>query len=152
MEEAELRDFIILAKFNSQSQKSNSNPSGAKWSALSNFSKGKLRYVNQSIGNIFRAGQEIVFENNKPIWSSVYSGGIIIDDVDSREVLNFLGSCLSEPDEEIPVRGRAYFTDGKLTYRNSANGSLEHFMGYESVDIEEEIIYELHYSGGLLLE
>jgi hypothetical protein len=52
----------------------------------------------------------------------------------------------------MPVRGKDYLNNGQFEYKNMVEGNMDHFIGYESIEWEQDIVYELHYSGGSLID
>jgi hypothetical protein len=113
---------------------------------------GNHRLLDHYYGGEPYAGQEVVFEDEKPQWSMVYYGKVVAD-VDAGGVYDILRSALSNPDSEVPLRGPIgeYSVDG-LIYRNQCKGDLTSFSGSEDIRREAsgEIVYDAHYIGGLV--
>jgi hypothetical protein len=98
-------------------------------------------------------GQETVYFKGTPVWSMVYSGGILRwaeDDHSPDRVYGFLQAALREISAEQPYRGPQTFGQGVYTYTNENDGNLERFSGLETINFQEYPIYSLHYSGGRL--
>lgn len=53
-------------------------------------------------------------------------------------------------DDIIPVRGPKEFVNGEYIYKFTVNGDLNYFNGIETVMKNNELIFELHCSGGLI--
>ncbi|MCL4350539.1 MAG: DUF5680 domain-containing protein [Candidatus Thermoplasmatota archaeon] len=107
-------------------------------------------YRDIYFGSRFFNGIETVYINGKPTWGMTYSGGITDPDMDEGKVYDFLKKCLYLVDEEAPFRGPKSFSDNDFYYTNQFQGEIDHFMGYETIEIDETTVYELHYSGGTL--
>jgi len=100
-------------------------------------------------------GQEIVKYKEKVVWSIVYYGGIIKDVLSKDAVYGYLRIFLSDSDD-IPARGK----DGqvkpngnsKIIYHNRLRGGedIKHFSGREFIMYDNDMIYELFYSGGIV--
>ncbi len=114
------------------------------------FESGKLKYMDIYSGSILFTGQEIVFENSVPQWGMAYYGAILDDSYGSKEIYDFLRSALSNMPEDLPLRGKESFSNNKFTYKNATEGAIGHFIGYEEIEQSDDIIYELHYSGGYI--
>ncbi len=151
MDKKLMKQFLLESKM--EAYAGNGTYRLEKVSGINTFAraKGRFSYSDTFVGFIYFAGQEIVQENGKIIWSSVYSGGLAQEADDPYEIYNFLRLCLREPDSTLPVRGKEYLSNGQFSYKNMVEGDIDHFMGYESIETEEDIIYELHYSGGSII-
>lgn len=147
-----LKQFLFESKMEGYAG-GGSNYKAGKISGSKTFTRRRenLTYVDTYIGFTYFAGQEIVLEKNIPQWTSVYSGGITEDSIDPYEIYNFLKLCLRECDPQMPLRGKDYFSNGQFEYKNIFEGDMDHFIGYESIESEQDIVYELHYSGGTLI-
>lgn len=114
------------------------------------YEKGIYRYRDRFFGSNPFIGQEIVFGSELPIWGMNYFGKLAHPKVDSVSIYNFLRKALMEVDEEFPVRGPNRFSIRDLEYRNEPAGDLEDFVGSEYIWYDNETIYTLVYSGGLI--
>jgi hypothetical protein len=148
MESEIIPSFLLQAKTKSYASGNAYSNGNVKNSKEFTFASGNLKYIDTYIGSIFFAGQEILFDNNIPVWSMVYYGGLLDDSCEPGEVYDFLRSALRKVPPELPLRGSKHFQNNKFVYNNSIEGDLSHFIGYESIENSEGIIYELHYSGG----
>lgn len=114
---------------------------------------GPYSYRDIYFGMGFFVGQETVSMGDRPIWSMAYSGGALAD-VSGRDALlslyRFLRQALLVGDVNLPYRGPAVLEGEGMTYRNDVNGTLTRFQGVERIFLRNTLIYELHYSGGLL--
>ncbi|WP_337860755.1 DUF5680 domain-containing protein [Ferroplasma sp.] len=147
MESERIPEFMVEAKTKAYAS-GNAYSDGNGGSKEFMFTSGNLKYTDRYVGSIFFAGQETLFESNIPVWSMVYYGGMLDDSCEPDEVYNFLRTALRNIPLDLPLRGSKYFHSNKFVYKNEAEGDLSHFIGYESIENTEDIIYELHYSGG----
>lgn len=92
-------------------------------------------------------GQEVVYQNDKPIWSMVYCGS-----VEPPEAANFLKKSLSNLSEKCRFGEECEFEEDDLRYKDEGEGTLERFNGEEEIFIKGESVYKLKYQGGLVLK
>lgn len=122
------------------------------------YRDGKLFYRDVYFGSGYFAGQETVYYDTSPVWSMVYSGGGLKNVprsarsvVDISQVYTFLQIALSHAPAEHPYRGPVLWVQDDLVYSNEIHGDLERFWGMEAINYQDIAIYQLHYSGGILL-
>jgi Domain of unknown function (DUF5680) len=111
-------------------------------------------YRDIYFGMGFFVGQETVSKDGKVVWSMCYSGGAnpVIGDRDTLLVIyKFLRRALLAGRIDMPYRGPASFEVDDMSYRNNVDGTLARFHGVEEISQRGETLYELRYSGGLLL-
>jgi len=115
------------------------------------FEKDGLIYHDTYFGDRNFIGEEIVYENKKPVWGANYFGFILDEKIGEKDVYNFLRKALmQEYDDVIPVRGPASFSAGNKEYRFSADGSLENFSGKEEILFDGKVIYRCLVHGGMI--
>lgn len=90
-------------------------------------------------------GQEVVYYNQKPIWSMVYFGDQI-----KEETAEFLKAVLSESTESCRVGNRFETKKKSYTYEDFGEGTLEKFFGEERINYQTKNIYKLKYQGGFI--
>lgn len=73
-------------------------------------------------------GQEIVFYKTKPMWGMNYHGIVVADNIDSREVYDFLKKALQKVTAKHPYRGPRTFAISHWKYSCKIQGSLENFL------------------------
>ncbi|MGC9395003.1 MAG: DUF5680 domain-containing protein [Anaerolineae bacterium] len=122
------------------------------------YRDGKLFYRDIYFGSTCFAGQETVYYDASPVWSMVYSGGGLKNVprnvravVDISQVYTFLQAALLHAPAEHPYRGPVLWEQGGLIYSNEIHGDLERFWGMEVINYQDVAVYQLHYSGGILL-
>jgi hypothetical protein len=147
-----------LAKFLKEANKAtyaNKNAPKAKPSRLNSedyhYEKGDLIYHDTYFGGRDFIGGEVVYEHKKPVWGENYFGFILNEEVDEREVYEFLRLALmSEYDDVIPVRGPALFAEGKNVYRFKVDGDLTNFSGVEEILFGGKVVYRCFVHGGMI--
>lgn len=101
----------------------------------------------------FFVGQEIVYRREKPVWSMSFAGGVIPADrelPEQRAIYAFLRMALRQGTADQPYRGPSILRDDRYVYTNQSDGSLEKFSGHERIACDDQRVYELHYTGGVL--
>ncbi|WEV58975.1 DUF5680 domain-containing protein [Bifidobacterium sp. ESL0728] len=123
------------------------------------FTKGNLHYRDIYFGSLHFAGQEIVEDESRAIWSMVYLGGILQngtahnadnEDDNATEIYRFLKLALRKASPDAPYRGPASFEAGEYRYTNQFTGDITNFNGKETIYAGQLPVYRLHYSGGYL--
>jgi hypothetical protein len=149
-------DFLVEAKKRTYASETNDTSVPPLWNGAKQleYQKGDYLYRDIYFGSVFFAGQEVVEEKERPVWSMVYSGGIVIPSLPREQVASvyaFLRKALRLVDVQAPYRGPRQWQDGPYTYQNDFEGTWEHFYGEESIFIAGEKVYELRYSGGMII-
>ncbi|MDF2936918.1 MAG: hypothetical protein K0Q90_2291 [Paenibacillaceae bacterium] len=157
LENEKLVRFLVQAKRNTYAAQGDeaSVPPLLSGSKQLEYADGEYRYRDIYFGMDFFAGQEVVELEGRPVWTMVYSGGVTMSPA-SRErtaaVYRFLMSALKQVNPHQLYRGPERWREGDWEYRNTSQGGLGSFHGVESILLDGESVYELHYSGGLLLD
>lgn len=94
-------------------------------------------------------GRIIVFYKDKPCWMMVYYGWVS-ESQNLDPVYHFLQNALKNMPEEAPFRGPREFKEGRLSYENKWQGSIERYSGNEQIFEGDSIIYEASYMGGIV--
>src|SRR3990167_7640664 len=96
------------------------------------FEKGGLIYHDTYFGGRDFIGEEIVYENEKPVWGANYFGFVLDEKVSEKDLYDFLRKALmQEYDDVIPVRGPGNFSADDKEYSFIAGGDLANFSGKE---------------------
>nr|WP_276204907.1 DUF5680 domain-containing protein [Thermoanaerobacterium sp. PSU-2] len=77
-------------------------------------------------------GEEVVFENQKPIWGMNYYGKMLVDEISSG-FSKCLKSALKAVLVENPFRGPSLFEQDKYVYKCSWHGDIAEFDGNEAI-------------------
>jgi hypothetical protein len=108
----------------------------------------KTDYYYQFIyfrGKTHFSGQEIVYQNNRPIWTVNYFGSAISGEAEEflkKFLLEFSGQCRFG--ENYETEKRSY------KYQNIGHGSIEEFFGVEKMFFNNEEIFKTTYCGGIV--
>jgi hypothetical protein len=140
-----LADFLVYAKRRTYG-------SGAEPKKLEDGSKEYLIQCEEYIyrdrffgGNPF-IGEEVVYRNNKPVWSMNYYGKATGKTPD--EVFGFLVKALAQVEPDKPYRGPKKYSDGAWSYQLMSRGSLNSFWGEEEIHYDGIRVYWLRFHGG----
>lgn len=114
------------------------------------FESGEWRMHDNFFGGEPYGGRIIVTENGKPYWMTAYYGSIVPEYPDVKGLYIFLQKALSQPPEEMPVRGPRRFEEGDLVYLSDWEGDLEKFEVTEKIKKAGNPIYEAKFIGGLV--
>jgi len=104
-------------------------------------------------GTQYFVGQETVYIKEQAYWAMSYAGGVsasIIHQEHVRKIYAFLRSALRRVSREWIFRGPVEFVDGTYRYENHQDGDFTIFHGTEMIRENDQIVYTLRYSGGVL--
>ncbi|MEK6926776.1 MAG: DUF5680 domain-containing protein [Nanoarchaeota archaeon] len=143
--------FIAKAKkqaYASESAKPKKTKDGGKNYTIK---EGDLVYTDNYFGNIIDSGQERVYLKGKVIWVMAYRGGVFERYKHlHQEAFNFLKKCISKMPKNFPARGPKLIKERDWKYENNWEGSIEGFVGEESIYFKENKICFRNYLGGLI--
>lgn len=115
------------------------------------FSQGAFSYLDSYFGGSDFIGQEIVYENEIPVWAMNYYGVIRQPDkINGPETGAMIKASLSQMYATGRFLGGWEHRKGNLTYYDTSLGDLSYFSGREWIEKEDELVYELVYHGGLI--
>jgi hypothetical protein len=116
------------------------------------FRDGLFLYRDIYVGMFRFVGQEVVYLDERALWSMSYSGGLAegIADSAARAVYAFLRRALRAPSLDLPVRGPRELNAEAMRYVCTWQGTLQWFHGSESIFQDGRATYELRFSGGML--
>lgn len=110
-------------------------------------------YRDIYVGMLNFVGQEIVYFQEKPMWSMSYAGGVL-PCADKSQIMNIysaLREALCLVCVESPFRGPKNYSNAHYSYVNVTNGTLNQFNGHEAICYNQANVYELFYSGGMVV-
>ena len=113
------------------------------------YEEGEYIYRDRYYGSDPFAGQEVVFRSDRDIWSMVYRGETM-DLPNPEPIYEFLRKAMLQVREDRPYRGPSELREGNLEYKDSSEGEVSSFHGTEKILSDGKIVYELHYSGGIV--
>jgi hypothetical protein len=114
-------------------------------------------YYRDSYSGFLRSwGQEVVWQNDKPVWSCLYGGGMTNKHLDSEfaeKTFSFLKNALSAGDKEsaFQPRGPKELSDGDWQYECMVEGNIDKFSGHESISYNGEVVFTHDFFGGLVI-
>jgi hypothetical protein len=117
------------------------------------YRSGDYFYRDIYFGSAFFIGQETVEFENHPIWSMVYSGGVIIPNASwdiIAPIYGFLRQALRLVDTNSIYRGPNHYEENNYIFKNEYEGTLEDFHGKEIILLDGQKVYELRYNGGII--
>lgn len=112
------------------------------------YREGAWLYRDVYYGGVHFAGQETVYYQDQPVWSMVYSGGMLDE---SASLGGFLKAALRRVEVARPFRGPESYSEGEYAYTDTSSGTVERFWGVEVITLQGRAIYDLRYSGGVIV-
>lgn len=112
------------------------------------FARAPFCYRDRYFGFNPFIGQEVVWQDDTPMWAMNYYGCVHKPVVSEANVYTFLQQALRQIDVNLPLRGPSSLHSGDFTYSHQSTGGLEHFAGSERIAFRGEEIYTLSYHGG----
>ena len=144
-----LADFLVEAKVNTYAAQKGIIDSSRKGSHDLSFRKGGYSYVDSYFGEKDFCGEEIVYLEERPVWSMNYCGKMLRDSVPDG-FIETLREALQKVRKEEPFRGCRYYKRGRYEYFCTTEGAIGFFHGCETVEYEKEEVYRLYFHGGQL--
>jgi hypothetical protein len=142
-----LKEFLCEARKNTYA--ADAIPSGGiglLGSKQLEFQKGYYSYRDIFFnGDKKFIGQEIVYQDLKPVWGMNYMGEQI-----GKLEMDFLKESLFKLAEKCRLGGVCEYEKREFKYQDRGQGSLEEFSGQEEIFMESKSIYKLNYQGGLI--
>lgn len=114
------------------------------------YESGDWKYHDNYFGGEPYGGRTVIFYKNKPVWMMVYYGWLDEKVSDVNEAYVFLRKALRAGSVEGSLRGPKEFSEGKFTYANSWQETLENYSAKEEMYLDGNLIYTATYTGGLV--
>lgn len=107
------------------------------------FIDGDFKYVDFYAGWYWPPGKEIVFYDDKPVWTMSYQGKVSagLSDEFIEEVYAFLKKALMNFDDAMPFRGPKEFVEGDFKYVFVMNRDYDYFTGREAIFYKGEEVF-----------
>lgn len=119
------------------------------------YHEGDLFYRDSYDGFYQAPGQEVVRQNNKPIWTMAYSGGMtkkyLADSEMANNAFGILKKALMAINAANPYRGPENLKDGDWEYVMQVDGDITNFRGHEEVVYKGEMVFAQDFIGGLII-
>lgn len=115
------------------------------------YKQGNLRYEDEYFGEDRFQGQEIVYQDNKPVWGMVYYGGIVSQaEANSLEEFKFLKRALVTKAHKARLSGKIVYSEKHRTYQCQVKGNWNNFRGKEKISTNGKIVHEVFFAGGII--
>ena len=152
MDIAQLQAFIKRAASNTYASgaQSVSNPQRPGFEELT-FEEGDFSYRDSYTGQYRSWGTELVRFKDKPVWNSLYGGGMVEgkENLD-HETFQFLQKAfLKRPEDSF--RGPEELIEGDFKYTYKQEGDISLFTGYEEIRYKGELVFFHRINGGLIV-
>jgi len=152
MDIKQLSKFLVKAKINTYASSGEGEeknlPDGSK---ELEFEEKEFKYRDRYFGFNLFIGEEIVWQNEKIVWGMNYYGRITSEKIPVKQIYQFLQEALKKVTENKPFRGPDNFKQGDFEYFNKIEGNVENFNGEEKIFHKKQLVYQLRYSGGLII-
>jgi hypothetical protein len=146
----EFIDFLIEAKKNTYASSRITDKLNKDGSKELIYEKDDYKYVDKYYGHNPFSGQEVVFQDDKYIWSLNYYGFIETHLISEKEVYSFLKNALLKVESRFPFRGPNIYKEDDFEYFLDVVGTLERFVGKERIDHNGQTIYTGFFHGGII--
>ncbi|MDR2977046.1 MAG: DUF5680 domain-containing protein [Streptococcaceae bacterium] len=141
-------DFLLKAKKNTYANNSGQILSSRPSSYDQWYEEGDLTYIDSYLGTHLFTGEEAIWEANNPVWAMNYTGRVLSDNFSSK----VFKRALMHPTAEYPYRGQPIYREEDYTYVMDVQGEFDWFAGKESMYYKEELVYELLFHGGKVID
>ena len=110
-------------------------------------------YHDTYFGGLCFIGEEVVYENDNPIWAMNYYGRTLDINLSEEAMDKALRPALMQvgSDDIIPVRGPKEYVNGEYKYTFEVTGDLNSFEGEENIYKGENKVYTLNCHGGRII-
>ena len=113
-------------------------------------------YYRDSYTGFFQSwGQEVVWHKDKPVWNSLYGGGMaekFHGDRDfAKQTFEFLKKVLRQKESEFQPRGPEKLTEGDWEYKCNMEGDIKNFKGSEKILYKGEVVFTHDFIGGVVI-
>jgi hypothetical protein len=113
------------------------------------FTDGDLVYRDRWYGGTSFTGQEIVWQQGRPVWSlNFYGANRPGTSAPNDELTKFHKRALRKVEASAPYRGPAELRAGDFVYLCEVTGSIEEFRGVERVLYRGTEVYGMEFHGG----
>ena len=146
-------EFLVQAKINTYARNGEGSETSLEdGSRELSYVAAPFKYRDRYFGSRSFSGQEVVWQDNKAIWSMNYYGGIIDQALEAAAVYSILKEALKKVDSSRPFRGPGKYQVGEWLYQDNSQGNPDYFSGTEEIYFQNRKVYELQYQGGLIIK
>ena len=116
------------------------------------YTEGDLSYRDSFVGWYRSRGMEVVRYKGKPIWTSMYGGGMVYGKNDLADTtFAFLKGALSSKEKGFEsFRGARLFEEGDFKHTYAQEGDALEFSGYEEIFYKGELVFFHRIMGGIV--
>ncbi len=115
------------------------------------FHESPFAYLDSYFGGTDFIGEEVVYENQQPVWAMNYYGRILEPArITGAEAGLAIKESLSQLYQEERFLGGFEYATEYGVYHDTNQGDFTSFTGREWIERDGLIVYELHYHGGLI--
>lgn len=112
------------------------------------FTNKNKTYRDRYYGGEPFIGEEVVFVDNKAVWSMNFYGKVMDTSYDTGEIYAFLRKALKLITVAMPFRGPEHFEEEGFTYQFSVEGTVDCYVGREAIYSGDKLIYQAYVHGG----
>ena len=155
----ELQKFHKLASTKTYASKDANVKSQRKGFNELEYKNRKFYYRDSYVGFYRSFGQEVIYYDDKPVWTCIYGQGMKSNYHQFEfaiNTFNFLKTCLAK-DEQITdfvPRGPRYNENDEFQYKSDWIGDIRNFEGKEEIlkKANQQIVFTHIFFGGLIIE
>lgn len=115
------------------------------------FTQGDWAYHDSYFGESDFLGQEVVYYRGVPVWGMNYYGRLLVPErISAPEIGQMIMRSLTRLYQEGRFLGAFEHVDGDLRYTDENEGDVRAFLGVERIFLAGDLVYRLHYHGGLI--
>jgi hypothetical protein len=115
------------------------------------YDKGRFRYLDSHFGGTDFLGQEVVWQDDVPVWAMNYYGRIIDPArFDGERAGIVIKQALTALYQERRFLGDFTYQHTLGEYIDQSMGDYRSFLGVERILVEDRLVYQLDYQGGLI--
>ena len=143
----ELKEFLCEARRNTYAANASSIGNQRLLASYQlEFQRRDYSYIDvYFLGSKRFMGQEIVYQESKPIWGMNYIGSQI-----GKLETAFLKDSLFKLSDKCRLGGNCEYEKREFKYKDEGQGNLDSFSGHEEIYLDGKNIYNLDYKGGII--
>ncbi|MBC2774064.1 hypothetical protein H6M51_14465 [Rhizobium sp. AQ_MP] len=115
------------------------------------YDQGALRYLDSHYGGTDFLGQEVVWQDERPVWAMNYYGRILDPSrFDGERAGIVIKQALTALYQEKRFLGGFTYQHSLGEYVDQSVGDYTSFLGVERILLADRTVYQLDYQGGLI--
>ncbi len=115
------------------------------------YERGRFRYLDSYFGGTDFLGQEVIWEDTTPVWAMNYYGRILDpQNFDGERAGTVIKQALSALYQEKRFLGGFAYQHALGEYVDQSVGDYSSFLGVERILVNDRVVYQLDYQGGLI--